>query len=70
MIKFVPIIHKFQSHIDTRVGWQTNIHIGDQVEVEERWDGLWNIKVNDVPTGYAIDNFSINQMAGSILVGA
>ena len=70
MINFIPKIFTFQSHIDTLIGCQTHIHIGDQVEVDERGDGLWNVKVNDIQANYAIDEFYINKMAGTILVGA
>ena len=70
MINFVPKLHTFQSQIDTRVGFLINVHIGDQIQVEERGDGLWNVKVNGIQANYAIDEFSINKMAGSILVGA
>jgi hypothetical protein len=69
MNKFNPQVHEFASHLNTHIG-QTVVHDGDRIFAIERTDYLWDLKVNDQPTGHAVDNFYLNQLAGATLVGA
>jgi len=59
----------FDSQIVATIGGKFPVHIGDHITINERFDGLWAVSINDQPTGIAIDAFYVNLLAGWKMVG-
>jgi hypothetical protein len=60
----------FDSQIVCTIGGKFPVHVGDHITINERFDGLWEVSINDQPTGFAIDAFYVNLMAGCKFIGA
>lgn len=62
-----PRIAFFQAQ-DGRKAGTSIIEVGDMIEVYDRGDGLYSITINGQLDQLAYDAFSINRMAGQVMI--
>jgi hypothetical protein len=68
MNELFPNEKVFACQINTTIGKIWPVHIGDHIKVIPRGDGLWNLFIEGVHTGFSIDANRINELAGWKLV--
>ena len=60
--------YSFESEIEITIGSFGLIHENDHIDVADRGDGTWDLTIEGQPSGYIIDDYRLNQLAGKILV--